>query len=62
MRKYIVILLFSNSVRYGRCMTLKACYPYFKIFELGSQDTWVMGSYDTCSFTSAGGKHVRRIF
>jgi len=42
----------------GECMSLKQCYPYFKLFELPVQDTWVMGLYDTCSYTSPKGRSV----
>merc|ERR1712088_680962 len=27
----------------GNCMSLKSCYPYFKIPSLAMYDTWVMG-------------------
>jgi hypothetical protein len=40
-------------------MSLKECYPYFKIFELPLRDTWVMGLYDTCSYQSPEGRQVR---
>ena len=39
-------------------MSLKECYPYFKIFELPLRDTWVMGLYDTCSYQSPEGRQV----
>merc|ERR1711881_19756 len=42
----------------GKCMSLKACYPYFKIPEFNTLDTWVMGLYDTCSYQSPQGREV----
>jgi len=42
----------------GKCMSLKECYPYFKLIALPQKDTWVMGSYDTCSYQSPKGKSV----
>ncbi len=47
-----------NVSRLGQCMSLKECYPYFKIFELPLRDTWVMGLYDTCSYQSPEGRQV----
>ncbi|XP_034933737.1 proclotting enzyme-like isoform X2 [Chelonus insularis] len=35
----------------GHCTTFKECYPYFKIPDLGALDGWVLGVYDTCSYT-----------
>merc|ERR1719507_1667795 len=40
----------------GNCMSLKACYPYFKIPTLAMSDTWVMGLYDTCSYDGPSGR------
>jgi len=42
----------------GLCMSLKSCYPYFKIGNFGPRDTWVMGLYDTCSYQSPQGREV----
>jgi len=42
----------------GKCMSLKECYPYFKLLELPQADTWVMGLYDTCSYMSPKGRSV----
>jgi len=42
----------------GRCMSLKECYPYFKLPELPVSDTWVMGLYDTCSYMGPTGRSV----
>merc|ERR1711936_645450 len=42
----------------GLCMSLKSCYPYFKIADFGTRDTWVMGLYDTCSYQSPQGREV----
>lgn len=35
----------------GKCATFKECYPYFKIPDLGALDGWVLGVYDTCSYS-----------
>jgi len=48
----------NKEGRVGKCMELKSCYPYFKIFEFSSRDTWVMGHYDTCSYRSPQGSQV----
>merc|ERR1712088_1146440 len=40
----------------GNCMSLKECYPYFKIPTLAMSDTWVMGLYDTCSYDGPSGR------
>ena len=40
-------------------MSLKSCYPYFKIHDFSTRDTWVMGLYDTCSYQSPQGREVR---
>ena len=53
----------STSVhhfRSGLCMSLKSCYPYFKISDFDTRDTWVMGLYDTCSYLSPQGREVSR--
>jgi len=42
----------------GKCMSLKTCYPYFKIQDFKPEDTWVMGLYDTCSYQSTRGRQV----
>ena len=44
--------------REGNCMSLKSCYPYFKIPTLAMSDTWVMGLYDTCSYDGPTGRTV----
>ncbi|NP_001166087.1 serine protease 70 precursor [Nasonia vitripennis] len=40
----------------GKCTTFKECYPYFKIPDLGALDGWVLGIYDTCSYTQSDGR------
>ncbi|XP_015126487.1 proclotting enzyme [Diachasma alloeum] len=40
----------------GQCTTFRDCYPYFKIPNLGSLDGWVLGVYDTCSYTREDGR------
>jgi len=42
----------------GKCMSLKECYPYFKIPSLLTSETWVMGLYDTCSYMGPTGRSV----
>jgi len=42
----------------GQCMSLKSCYPYFKIHDFSTRETWVMGLYDTCSYQSPQGREV----
>merc|ERR1712088_279320 len=42
----------------GQCMSLKSCYPYFKIHAFSARETWVMGLYDTCSYQSPQGREV----
>ena len=42
-------------------MSLKSCYPYFKIHDFSTRETWVMGLYDTCSYQSPQGREVRGI-
>ena len=42
-------------------MSLKSCYPYFKIPTLAMSDTWVMGLYDTCSYDGPSGRSVSTI-
>jgi len=48
----------SNNGTRGLCMSLKSCYPYFKIHDFTARDTWVMGLYDTCSYQSPQGREV----
>ena len=42
-------------------MSLKSCYPYFKIPTLAMSDTWVMGRFDTCSYDTPSGREVSPI-
>jgi V8-like Glu-specific endopeptidase len=42
----------------GNCMSLKSCYPYFKIPNLAMSDTWVMGRFDTCSYDTPSGREA----
>jgi len=48
----------SKEEGIGRCMSLKSCYPYFKLPNFGASDTWVMGLYDTCSYMGPQGRTV----
>merc|ERR1712122_322280 len=52
----------SNNGTRGLCMSLKSCYPYFKIHDFTARDTWVMGLYDTCSYQSPQGREVSHGF
>ena len=54
----ISIVLIVNPFSIGKCISLKECYPYFKIPEFNTLDTWVMGLYDTCSYQSPQGRQV----
>ena len=47
--------------REGTCMSLKSCYPYFRFLPLAEEDSWLMGSYDTCFYDKPGGITVGRI-
>ena len=40
----------------GKCTTFKECYPFFKIPNLSALDGWVLGIYDTCSYTQPDGR------
>ncbi|XP_014218377.1 proclotting enzyme-like [Copidosoma floridanum] len=40
----------------GKCLTLKECYPYFKIPNFPALEGWVLGIYDTCSYTEKDGR------
>ena len=59
--KYSIFMFFILYFSLGKCMSLKACYPYFKIPEFNTLDTWVMGLYDTCSYQSPQGRQVREL-
>ena len=59
--KYSMFMIFILFFSLGKCMSLKACYPYFKIPEFNTLDTWVMGLYDTCSYQSPQGRQVREL-
>ena len=49
----------KGTPRTGLCKKVKSCYPNFKLFDFSSEDTWVMGLYDTCSYQSALGRQVQ---
>jgi len=42
----------------GKCMTLNACYPRRKIFRLPAHETWAMGLYNACKYSSSAGVQV----
>ena len=50
----------KDTPRTGLCKKVKSCYPYFKIKDFPSEETWVMGLYDTCSYQSTRGRQVNR--
>jgi hypothetical protein len=52
---------FTSKGVFGRCMSFRQCYPYFKLPELSNWDTWVLGMYDTCSYFTSSGRQVRTI-
>lgn len=49
---------FTNKGHFGRCTSFRQCYPYFKLPDLTTWETWVIGMYDTCSYFTASGKQV----
>ncbi|XP_019871299.1 proclotting enzyme-like [Aethina tumida] len=42
----------------GKCTSFRQCYPYFKIPDLTSWDSWVLGMYDACSYYTAQGRQM----
>ncbi|KAG8038671.1 hypothetical protein G9C98_000226 [Cotesia typhae] len=46
----------TSKGQVGNCTTFKECYPYFKIPDLGALDGWILGVYDTCSYTRSDGR------
>lgn len=42
----------------GKCTSFRSCYPYIKLPDFQFWDPWVIGMYDTCTFTSADHKQV----
>ncbi|KAJ8670479.1 hypothetical protein QAD02_001738 [Eretmocerus hayati] len=40
----------------GKCTLFKECFPYFKIPDLSPLEGWVLGIFDTCSYTQPNGK------
>lgn len=50
----------KDTPRTGLCKKVKSCYPYFKIKDFPSEETWVMGLYDTCSYQSTRGRQVKQ--
>ncbi|KAF7271672.1 hypothetical protein GWI33_015469 [Rhynchophorus ferrugineus] len=46
---------YTSKGAIGKCVTFRECFPYFKKPETSNFDSWVLGTYDTCSyFTSQG--------
>lgn len=49
----------TSKAEFGRCMSFKSCYPYFKkVPNLGIFDSWVLGNYDTCTFFTDDGRQA----
>ncbi|VVC45767.1 Serine proteases, trypsin family, serine active site,Peptidase S1, PA clan,Serine proteases, trypsin [Cinara cedri] len=42
----------------GKCTSFRSCYPYIKLPDFQFWDPWVIGMYDTCTFTSADHKQM----
>lgn len=52
----------TSDDRAGNCTSYKECYPLFKTFSLSEEDSWVMGSFDSCSLETPSGKIVSPSF
>lgn len=49
----------TSKAAYGKCMAFKNCYPYIKkIPTLSIFDTWVLGTYDTCTYLTSDGRQA----
>ncbi|XP_054278589.1 proclotting enzyme-like [Macrosteles quadrilineatus] len=46
----------SDRGEFGRCTSFRSCYPYFKLPQLGTWETWVLGYYDTCTYLTNTGR------
>jgi hypothetical protein len=53
---------FTGKGVLGKCTSFRQCYPYFKVPELNNFESWILGMYDTCSYYTAQGRQVRRLF
>ena len=49
---------FSTQGRLGQCTSFRACYPYFKLPDFSTWETWVLGVFDTCSYFGESGRQV----
>ncbi|BES90963.1 serine protease [Nesidiocoris tenuis] len=49
---------YTSTGRYGRCTSFRHCFPYFKLPDLNTWDSWVLGMYDTCTYFTATGKQM----
>ncbi|CAH0383608.1 unnamed protein product [Bemisia tabaci] len=49
---------FTDRGLFGKCMSFKKCYPFFKLPQLSSQQTWVFGMFDTCTYFTSSGKQA----
>lgn len=49
---------FSTQGRLGQCTSFRACYPYFKLPDFSTWETWVLGVFDTCSYFGDSGRQV----
>lgn len=49
----------TAKAKYGKCMSFKSCYPYFKkLPDFSVFDAWVLGQYDTCTFFTDDGRQA----
>ena len=39
-------------------MSVNACYPERKIFQIEQKDTWIFGQLNTCKFDSSQGSQI----
>ncbi|XP_073994864.1 trypsin-like isoform X2 [Rhodnius prolixus] len=49
---------FTTDGYTGRCTSFRQCYPYFKLPDLNTWETWVLGMYDTCTYFTPSGKQM----
>lgn len=49
---------FSTQGRLGQCTSFRACYPYFKLPDFSTWETWVLGVFDTCSYFGESGRQM----
>ncbi|XP_034237241.1 serine proteinase stubble-like [Thrips palmi] len=49
---------FSTQGRLGQCTSFRACYPFFKLPDFSTWETWVLGVFDTCSYFGDTGRQM----